>query len=1404
MATPRRTIESPLVDLLRGDELASIRSEVQAGRRDHILKSLDERGRAQELVRQQYSGRYSFELLQNANDAAADIGAAGRARFVLTEDALIVADNGTGFGGDQIRAICGFGRSSKDPRKSVGYKGLGFKSVGEITSRPQIVSTGVSFEFDELRVRDAVTEAAGPLEYGQRLPIYAFPFGVDDGILGRDVSVIDEARADGFTTVLRLPLRAGVERAEVEAHLVESLVPRLLLFLTGIEELELQGTLGDFVSVIGREQHQDHDEILLDTNGTIEHWLVYRRWHDVHQDLVTPIGDAWAQIERVHVAVAVPLDEAGRPRSKTLFPLHVYFPTEEATGLPLILHGDFALQLDRRQLSVSPEATPYNEWLLDVAAKFLGDEVAPSLAQRYPGEIAAAAAVTPRSPGTGMGRKCVDRCIEALRMSRFLPAIDGGLRIPAEALLLPSSVGEAARAHGHLDLSEMGRLMIPATESDPSVRAFLKDQLGVEEWPLDEALARLKFPLFEARTGFYEMLVDWAERAGSRAFASRLARVPCIVTATGEWIAPADGRVFFPRQRDDVRIPSDLPVPIADVPVVDGLAALLVAAGVREFEWRELMRDYLLPLLTSHDTLPALRERAMRGLNAYYVSQRAGDPVLQRRIREVLLPAATADSVHFDLKPAGELYFPSAWTGTKALELLYGPFGKSEFLATIVPADSDERSAEAAFFRWMGVAGHPRVQEARTDQRDIFMTGWLGRHPHKVPERAWREWWDSPEVRESTRCPQDHPSSQQLRASFVLDRFLDLAQTDDVARLFVLWTELAENWGSVYEPATRAVFHCQHSAHGGNRDRAAPSLLWHQLTRVHWVPARRSDEIERVRPSDAWRVALDTPKWVARRVPRLDQRLLGGPGLQLAMILGVTDAARPEPEDLRALLEDLRTEYERSGEATKEIHIAARWAMRTLNDVLMDEPKGAQIRGVPLLARYQGAHVFTAQPVVAIDPLLAETWEKHYPILDADRDLRRLHEALNLVILDDPERGVQVVPVPQGVRPDFQEVVERLLGKAKPYLAAVAVANTPSREDEVLRGLKRLEVTACSELILRYSFDGRTIDLGEATSYIAVRQESVRGAVRRNIGTAHLEIDPESGHPDWYSFGPQLAQFLQVPTQGDAFAVLLAGTDADRRRYLASRRVPLKLVDEMRVALNLPVDDELPGGLFEFLGEQRNTSTTGFDTAVGIDSEAEQSEIGTGPSGDAPSTDEPLPPIDLEAVTIEDVAAGEIEPLRPGTGGGVGLGPTGPIDHERVDRRQREIGQRGEVAALEAERRRVQAVGLDPSAVVWRSERNPLAPYDIESLDVDGQRIFIEVKATTSEHPSEPFVISQSELLQALRHRSRFYIYRVTRAHTAAPVVLRYQDPARLLAEGKADLHLSDARMRLGSDAGSE
>ena len=93
-----------------------------------------------------------------------------------------------------------------------------------------------------------------------------------------------------------------------------------------------------------------------------------------------------------------------------------------------------------------------------------------------------------------------------------------------------------------------------------------------------------------------------------------------------------------------------------------------------------------------------------------------------------------------------------------------------------------------------------------------------------------------------------------------------------------------------------------------------------------------------------------------------------GPGVGLAAILDVTDAARPSPSDLVGLLRDLRDEHEYADETD--------WRnpqRRTLGDADAERcPRRrfpiAELDDVPLLATYRGEQIFTVEPVVALDP----------------------------------------------------------------------------------------------------------------------------------------------------------------------------------------------------------------------------------------------------------------------------------------------------------------------------------------------------------------------------------------------------------------------------------------------------
>src|SRR5947207_3243485 len=84
---------------------------------------------AEERVRQDYTGRYPMELLQNAHDACAEGGRPGDVRFHLSETALLVANQGVPFDEEHIDSLVSLGLSEKKTvegkRQTIGYKGIG-------------------------------------------------------------------------------------------------------------------------------------------------------------------------------------------------------------------------------------------------------------------------------------------------------------------------------------------------------------------------------------------------------------------------------------------------------------------------------------------------------------------------------------------------------------------------------------------------------------------------------------------------------------------------------------------------------------------------------------------------------------------------------------------------------------------------------------------------------------------------------------------------------------------------------------------------------------------------------------------------------------------------------------------------------------------------------------------------------------------------------------------------------------------------------------------------------------------------------------------------------------------------------------------------------------------------------
>ncbi len=79
------------------------------------------------------SSGFVFELIQNAEDAGLGLDNPGVFEILINHHRVKVVHNGRQFTSDDVKALCGI-RSSKKPEKgTLGYLGIGFKSVFKIT-----------------------------------------------------------------------------------------------------------------------------------------------------------------------------------------------------------------------------------------------------------------------------------------------------------------------------------------------------------------------------------------------------------------------------------------------------------------------------------------------------------------------------------------------------------------------------------------------------------------------------------------------------------------------------------------------------------------------------------------------------------------------------------------------------------------------------------------------------------------------------------------------------------------------------------------------------------------------------------------------------------------------------------------------------------------------------------------------------------------------------------------------------------------------------------------------------------------------------------------------------------------------------------------------------------------------
>ncbi|PWW25181.1 hypothetical protein JD79_04379 [Geodermatophilus normandii] len=327
--------------------------------------------RAERLLGREYHGRFLIELLQNAADAwrlQAGPGERSPVRVVLDTDgpALVVANQGAEFPAQVVLDSLGhIGRSTKAQGEAIGHKGIGFKSVLEVSATPELYSglgpqgprLAVRFDAEaallQIRERSSgwekyLSEVPDVEREVDAVPVLRFPRWVEE-----PPPVVAELAAEGFTTVIRLPFTgAGPVQdwlAVVRRALDDDVTDQILLLLGTFDEVVVDDRLANTRRTVAPSWQPREllsggivrESVLIRRDGApSSSWFLYRQGNGGLAD-ETAVGVRVQPVGEGPPEVVPPLEgDAGAP-------FHLFFPTRIASGLPLLLHGYFEVDAAR-------------------------------------------------------------------------------------------------------------------------------------------------------------------------------------------------------------------------------------------------------------------------------------------------------------------------------------------------------------------------------------------------------------------------------------------------------------------------------------------------------------------------------------------------------------------------------------------------------------------------------------------------------------------------------------------------------------------------------------------------------------------------------------------------------------------------------------------------------------------------------------------------------------------------------------------------------------------------------------------------------------------------------------------------------------------------------------------------
>lgn len=1124
--------------------------------------------RAAERATGDHAGRWLFELLQNSDDAGAS-----EVLVVVENDTVYVADNGHGLKPEAVSAICGTDFSDK-AAGTIGRKGVGFKSVFEVSRNPQVLTVdggGIEFSPD--------TASAWLQQnnlYDGHVPHQWIPSFVAWDAAQRQDPQLSSLRA--CKTVVRLRALSPEKKQKVEELLMEW-PPHALFAFRHLRQIkapamEVALTVGAGVCLLRDSRGQRSDQ-----------WRVARVTEHPPAHLLGVLGAderRAVSTDGVGFLIAAPLQNDCVVPTTDYLPVHVFYPTEQKGPVRLLLHAEFLVKSDRTAL-MPLDGNPLNGWVADRLAfhvcKFVNDSYRAEAPSSHAAMLVPFGDRASHPVAKDLWHRIADKAQGELRLAD----VEAKQRLTLDEARLISVSVRADLARTLLGATGVRtQLLHPAFDDDNEARKALTE-LGCKEvgdQHLMMAIAENASPLAadtEWVWGCWEWLAAWVaqEPYGDerRKRIERVRALPIVPMDRSLVTASAlAGRIVTWRPDSDVgNLPHWLPLTFVD----DWLRDRIKDEPEQGCPVKKLSKE----LGIAPPGADAVRRAVGRAIEQYW-KDKQGDP--DRFLRFILAQdwheTAVASPLSLRRCPVPLSQPVQGKASVEAEKAYLGREWGNDLLADVYEDNAGVpwvqrvgrgTEKECSILAWLGCSAVPRITKDRGPKGN-------GIGADQLPEACRK--WRTEEFGQKERTPTVDAMSR-------LEGLAIEELSDTQVRAFLVL--LAKHWKEYYEGASRATlswfYYTKHSC-------AVRAFWWFEV--LHEIrPATKTGSA--VSPlDDCWLPDKRTERAIGGLLPVVDLDVFGNDKEDVRKWLVSAGGLRTRIEQLTVKewgdllgtrIPDMAS-TERLGTDERLRDRVTGWYAACLETVAEQEgvPQNA-FAPCPLLCQKAGSWQYVAEEPRYLndDNELARAFAEDVWLFQVPARLAA--EAGKYLGIRPLTGAVHIDVIPAGPKSSLSERLLASFVESLPYVWAWRSSQSKHATDKLYARLKALEAHVVADLKAHLSLDGVNREVE--------RRCDVEG------DTIYLQAD----HASEAELAQALAKALDIRSEADFYENLLRCSDGlQRKEKLLSKGMADAEVDRcLREYSGPPAEEEQEEGLPRPVTEERNRDTSQPPSAGG-------------------------------------------------------------------------------------------------------------------------------------------------------------------------------------------------------------